>query len=85
MSSMIYDHLLVHAPMMGLIKRSPALSGGLLAGSNTIADRGDEVYGAFRKLATAVLDADLDRLRGNARSVGPRTMPIWIQREAGAV
>jgi flagellar biosynthesis protein FlhG len=82
MSAMIYDHLLVHAPVMGQIKRSAALAGGLLAGSNTIADRGDEVYAAFRRLATAVTDADLDRLRGKPRAAGPRTMPIWIQREA---
>jgi flagellar biosynthesis protein FlhG len=84
MSTMIYDHLLIHAPVIGLIKRSPSLAGGLLAGSGTIVDRGDEAYAAFRRLATAVLDLDLDRLRGNARTVGPRTMPIWIQREAGA-
>jgi hypothetical protein len=78
---MIYDHLLIHAPVMGVVRRSPALVGGLTAGANTVVDRSDDVYPQFRKLAATVLELDLDRLRGTSRTGPQRTMPIWVLRE----
>jgi flagellar biosynthesis protein FlhG len=81
MSTMIYDHLLIHAPVMGVVRRSPALTGGLTAGANTVVDRSDDVYPQFRKLAATVLELDLDRLRGTSRTGPQRTMPLWVMRE----
>src|SRR5262249_778638 len=67
MSSMIYDHLLIHAPVMGVVRRSSSLNGGLFAGAGTVADRSDDVYPSFRRLAASVLEVDLARLRGVSR------------------
>jgi flagellar biosynthesis protein FlhG len=82
--AMIYEHLLVHAPSQAIIKRSPALSGGLKAGARTLLSRGDEGYSAFRVLATTLLDADLDKLRGTTRSAMHRTMPMWLPHDLDA-
>ena len=79
--SMIYEHLLVHAPSQAIVKRSNALAGGLKAGARTILDRGDEGYSAFRLLAATMLDADLDKLRGTTRTAMHRTMPMWLQHD----
>jgi len=82
MSSMIYDHLLIHAPVMGVVRRSGSLNGGLFAGAGTVADRSDDVYPAFRKLAASVLEVDIARLRGHARtSHKAATVPLWVVRE----
>ncbi len=77
--TMIHDHLGVAAPFLGAINRSTALSGGLHAGSNTLARRHDDVYPALRKLASIVLELDLAFLRGAPENTG--TMPLWVQRE----
>ena len=82
MSSMIYDHLLIHAPVMGVVRRSSSLNGGLFAGAGTVADRSDDVYPSFRRLAASVLEVDLSRLRGIARtSHKAATVPLWVLRE----
>lgn len=81
MSELIYDHLLVHAPLVGEIPHSRALAGGLKAGSGTIAGRGDPCSLAFAHLARSLLESDLGRLRGDHRALMQRTMPLWIQRE----
>ncbi len=82
MSPLIYDHLLVHAPLIAGIKRTAALAGGLRAGAGTLAAKGDDATASFRTLARAIMDADLPRLRGEARSSTSRgTVPIWVQRD----
>ena len=81
MSALIYDHLLVHAPMIGAVQHSRALSGGLKAGGQTIAGRADACSLAFTQLARTILDTDLARLRGEQRTAMHQTMPLWIQRE----
>lgn len=81
MSTLIYDHLLVHAPVMAAVRRAPALAGGLRAGSGTIADRKDDSFASFAVLARVIVDSDLARLRGEERTAMQSTMPIWIQRE----
>ena len=82
MSSMIYDHLLIHAPVMGVVRRSSALNGGLHAGAGTVVDRSDDVYPSFRRLAASVLEVDLARLRGVSRtSHKAATVPLWVLRE----
>ena len=81
MSALIYDHLLVRAPLVGEVPHSRALSGGLKAGSQTIAGRGDACSLAFAQLARTILEGDLARLRGDNRALMQRTMPLWVQRE----
>jgi flagellar biosynthesis protein FlhG len=81
MSALIYDHLLVHAPLVGEVQHSRALAGGLKAGSQTIAGRGDACCHAFAQLARTILETDLARLRGEQRATMFRTMPLWIQRD----
>ncbi|MEJ7601891.1 MAG: P-loop NTPase [Kofleriaceae bacterium] len=81
MSALIHDHLLVHAPMIGAVPHSLALSGGLKAGGQTIAGRADACSRAFTQLARTILETDLGRLRGEQRSAMHQTMPLWIQRE----
>ena len=82
MSPLIYEHLLVHAPLWAGMRRTQALQGGLRAGANTIADRKDPAFAAFSALARAVADCDLARLRGEQRATKMTTVPLWIQREA---
>ena len=78
--SMIQDHLMIQAPLLAAIGRSAALAGGLRVGSGTLVDRSDASYPAFRRLAAAVLEVDLDRLRGTPRTP-TGTMPLWVARE----
>lgn len=80
MSPLIYDHLLVHAPVMAAVRRASALQGGLRAGANTLVDRSDDSFASFRLLGRAVLDADLARLRGEQRVAAQHTMPLWVTR-----
>jgi flagellar biosynthesis protein FlhG len=82
MSPLIYDHLLVHAPLAATVRRSPALAGGLRAGAGTLSDRSDASFAVFSRLAASVLDLDLARLRGEQRATQHQTMPIWMAREA---
>jgi len=82
MSPLIYEHLLVHAPLWAGVRRSAALAGGLKAGANTIVDRKDPAFASFAALARAVVDCDLARLRGEQRATKVSTVPMWIQREA---
>jgi len=84
MTSMIYDHLRVQAPVLATVRRTPALAGGLKAGVGTVAERGDDTHSAFRALAAKLLEMDLDRLRGVQRVSLEHTMPLWIQRELEA-
>lgn len=83
-SQLVYEQLLVHAPVLGTVRRSPVLSGSLRAGVGSIATRHDDVYGAFNVIARAILDTDLTRLRGEERTAQQQTMPLWIQRELSA-
>ncbi|MEO8698596.1 MAG: P-loop NTPase [Kofleriaceae bacterium] len=80
-SSLVYDHLLVHAPVVGAFRRSSSLAGSLRAGVGTIVRHTDEGYRAFADLARTIVDTDLQRLRGEERTAMQQTMPIWIQRE----
>lgn len=82
MSPLIYEHLLVHAPLWAAVRRTPGLAGGLRAGTNTIVDRKDPGFAAFTALARSVVDCDLARLRGEQKAAKPTTVPLWIQREA---
>lgn len=61
--TMIRDHLAIHAPVLSTVPASRSLAGGLRARSAI-----DDSIPAFRQLAAAVLDVDLDRLRGVSRS-----------------
>lgn len=81
MGPLFYDHLLVHAPLLTVVRRTAALAGGLRAGSGTVAGRGDDCASAFRTLAAAVLGADLARLRGEQRPGHEHTLPLWITRD----
>ncbi|HEX7704407.1 MAG TPA: hypothetical protein VF403_26895, partial [Kofleriaceae bacterium] len=83
-ATMIYEQLHVTAPVMAAIRRVPALGGGLKAGHGTIADRGEPAHASFRALAATVLEMDLAQLRGTARVMHEKTMPLWIQREMDA-
>lgn len=78
--SMIFDHLLVRAPVLTTIRRTGALAGGLESGMR-IVDRSAATKEAFRVLAEHIVTADLQRMRGRVR---PRheTIPQWI-RHAG--
>ena len=81
MTPLIHDQLLVHAPLLGAIKRTPTLAGSLTAGVGTIATRAtDEATVAFKQLAESILSTDLAHLRGEARTTQAKTMPLWIQR-----
>jgi len=83
MSPLIHDHLLIHAPMLATVPRSPLLAGGLRAGTGTLANA--EHNGAvFRKLAQRLLHVDLDQLRGLERTQTQATQPLWVRREAAA-
>jgi flagellar biosynthesis protein FlhG len=83
MSPLIHDHLLIHAPMLATVPRSPLLAGGLRAGTGTLASA--EHNGAvFRKLAQRLLHVDLDQLRGLERTQTQATQPLWIRRDAAA-
>jgi flagellar biosynthesis protein FlhG len=83
MSPLIHDHLLLHAPMLATVPRSPLLAGGLRAGSGTLAS--SEHNGAvFRKLAQRLLHIDLDQLRGLERAQTQATQPLWVRRDAAA-
>ena len=77
--AMIHDHLMIQAPLLGTIGRSPALAGGLRAGANTVVERTDPSYPEFRRLAAMVLEVDLEHLRGTPRTP-TGTMPLWVQR-----
>jgi flagellar biosynthesis protein FlhG len=83
MSPLIHDHLLIQAPVIATIRRAAALSGGLRAGAGTLAG-GDETGAAFRKLAQALLQTDLEQLRGAERTASQATQPLWVQRAAAA-
>ena len=78
--AMIHDHLGIDAPLLATVGRSPALGGGLHAGTGTLARPSDDAYATFRRLATSVLKFDLDHLRGTPRTT-TGTMPLWVQRE----
>ncbi len=80
MTPMIHDRLLLHAPLIAAIRRTPALQGSLVAGAGTIARPNDEAALAFRQLADSILSTDLAQLRGEARTSQQKTMPLWIQR-----
>ncbi|MFN0249716.1 MAG: P-loop NTPase [Kofleriaceae bacterium] len=81
MTPMIHDRLLIHAPLVVGIRRSPSLEGSLVAGKGTIATGvKDEATIAFRQLAETILSTDLAQLRGEARTAQQKTMPLWIQR-----
>ena len=79
MSPLIQDHLRISAPVLAAIRRTAALAGGLRAGAGTLATASDESFNAFRALARSVLEADLERLRGEQRQ--QQTMPLWVTRE----
>ena len=61
--AMIRDHLSVQAPVIATIPTSRSLAGGLRTRTAI-----DDTLPPFRTLARAVLDIDLDRLRGVSRS-----------------
>jgi flagellar biosynthesis protein FlhG len=81
MSPLIHDHLLARAPVVATVRRSPALAGGLRAGSGTLAGS-DDTAAAFRRLAQEVLHVDLAQLRGSERMAAQSTQPLWVQRDA---
>lgn len=81
MSPLIYDHLMTPAPVIATIKRSATLAGGLRAGAGVLANN-DESAAAFRKLAQAILQIDLNQLRGLERVTTQSTQPLWVQRDA---
>lgn len=80
-ATMIHEQLYVTSPVMAAIRRVPALSGGLKAGLNTIAERNEPAHASFRALAATVLEMDLAALRGQTRVQHEQTMPLWIQRD----
>jgi flagellar biosynthesis protein FlhG len=82
MSPLIHDHLALHAPLIAAIRRSPALAGGLRAGTGNLAGSDDSA--AFRKLAQTLLRTDLAELRGIERTTAQHTQPLWVQRDAVA-
>lgn len=81
MSPLIYDHLLVHAPLLSTIQRTAALAGGLRAGTGTLASSDDTAV-VFRKLAQRLLQLDLDQLRGIERTQTQATQPLWVRRDS---
>ena len=80
MSPLIYDHLLISAPVVATIPRSPVLAGGLRAGTGTLAGA-DDSGTVFRKLAQRLLQLDLDQLRGVERTQTQSTQPLWVRRD----
>jgi len=82
MSSMFHDHLALHAPLIGTIRRSPALAGGLRAGTGSLA--ADDTAIMFRRLAQALVCTDLEQLRGPERTAAQYTQPLWVRRDAAA-
>ncbi|MBX3156753.1 MAG: P-loop NTPase [Deltaproteobacteria bacterium] len=83
MSPLIYDHLLVHAPLVATLRRTGALAGGLRAGAGTLTSHADESYAVFARLASAIAGTDLARLRGEQRAALAQTLPLWVTRTAG--
>jgi flagellar biosynthesis protein FlhG len=81
MSPLICDHLLIQAPLVATIPRSVALSGGLRAGTGTLAGA-DDSGTVFRKLAQRLLQSDLDQLRGVERTATQSTQPLWVRRDS---
>jgi flagellar biosynthesis protein FlhG len=81
MSPLIYDHLLVHAPLVSTVRRTGALAGGLRAGAGALATNTDESWATFGRLAASICGTDLARLRGEERTARAHTMPLWIQRQ----
>jgi flagellar biosynthesis protein FlhG len=81
MAPLILDHLMTPAPLVGTVRRSAALGGGLRAGAGTLASA-DGNAAVFRKLAQAILNVDLAQLRGAARTATQDTQPLWVQRDA---
>jgi flagellar biosynthesis protein FlhG len=81
MSSLIQDHLMAHAPLVATVRRSPALAGGLRAGTGVLAGL-DDAGAVFRRLAQIVVRTDLAQLRGAERTAAQSTQPLWVQREA---
>jgi hypothetical protein len=84
MTALIRDQLMVDAPAMGVVPRSGALAGGLASGAGVIAPGDEPASIAFHKLARAVLELDLARLRGTttpSATVGATTIPIWVIRD----
>jgi hypothetical protein len=81
MSPLIYDHLLIHAPLVATIARTPVLAGGLRAGQGTLVGHDDTAV-VFRKLAQRLLQSDLDQLRGLERTQSQATQPLWVRRDA---
>jgi flagellar biosynthesis protein FlhG len=84
MSPLIQDHLATPAPVLAMIRRSPALAGGLRAGAGTLAGA-DDTGSTFRKLAMRILHTDLSVLRGAERTATQSTLPLWIEREAAVM
>ncbi|HSR95858.1 MAG TPA: hypothetical protein VLM79_02255, partial [Kofleriaceae bacterium] len=84
MSPLIQDHLATPAPVIATLRRSPALSGGLRAGTGTLAGS-DDTGAAFRKLALRLLHTDLAVLRGAERTATHATLPLWIERDVAVL
>jgi hypothetical protein len=76
------DHLAARAPLIAAVQRSPALAGGLRAGTGTLAT--DDAAVAFRRLAQTLVRIDLEQLRGVERTAAQHTQPLWVQRDAAA-
>jgi flagellar biosynthesis protein FlhG len=82
MSPMFHDHLALHAPLLGAVRRSPALAGGLRAGAGSLAT--DDAMTTFRRLAQELVRTDLEQLRGAERTAAQYTQPLWVRRDAAA-
>lgn len=81
MTSLIRDHLSVHAPVMATISRQAALGGSMRAGSGWLCAPTSEAAKSFHHLAHTLLDLDLRLLRGEDRVTSQRTIPLWIMRD----
>jgi flagellar biosynthesis protein FlhG len=81
MSRMIEDNLGVAAPCAMTVPTSAALAGSLRAGAGTVAADHDPAFHAFRDLARALLEVDLDDLRGLEKDPHRGTLPLWIARD----
>jgi flagellar biosynthesis protein FlhG len=81
MSPLIYDHLLIQAPLIATIQRSATLAGGLRAGAGSLVGHDDNAV-VFRKLAQRLLQSDLDQLRGLERTQIQATQPLWVRRDS---
>ncbi len=86
-SNMISDYLMLQAPIVATLPLSDVTRRSVdLRKPIALTDRPADAVGQLRRLARAVLDADIPRLRQAGRTTEPqKTLPIWVERDLPAV